>query len=47
MQQVISDIMTFRGSHFRLGVKTGKWLPTNTSSKIEKRMEKRVPRFSI
>ncbi|WP_256075835.1 hypothetical protein, partial [Staphylococcus aureus] len=26
MQQVISDIMTFRGSHFELGGKTGKWL---------------------
>ncbi|NGA43278.1 hypothetical protein G0Y07_05775 [Staphylococcus aureus] len=26
MQQVTSDIMTFRGSHFELGVKTGKWL---------------------
>lgn len=27
MQQVTSDIMTFRGSHFELGVKTGKWFP--------------------
>ena len=47
MQQVTSDIMTFRGSHFELGVKTGKWLQQTPLLKIEKRMEKRVPRFDI
>lgn len=46
MQQVTSDIMTFRGSHFELGVKTGKMALTNTSSKkSRKRMEKTCPTF--
>ncbi|MDR8631573.1 hypothetical protein XD03_14180 [Staphylococcus aureus] len=48
MQQVTSDIMTFRGSHFELGVKTGKWLQqTPLLKNREKEWKKRVPRFDI
>lgn len=46
MQQVTSDIMTFRGSHFELGVKTGKWFQqTPLLKKSRKRMEKTCPTF--
>ena len=45
MQQVTSDIMTFRGSHFELGVKTGKWLQTNTASKNREKNGKTCPTF--
>lgn len=48
MQQATSDIMTFRGSHFELGVKTGKWLQqTPLLKNREKEWKKRVPRFDI
>ncbi len=48
MQQVTSDIMTFRGSHFELGVKTGKWFQqTPLLKNREKEWKKRVPRFDI
>ena len=30
MQNVQSDIMTFRGSHYDLGVETAKWLQKNS-----------------
>lgn len=45
MQQVTSDIMTFRGSHFELGVKTGKWLQQTPLLKIEKKNGKNVSTF--
>ena len=47
MQNVQSDIMTFRGSHYDLGVETAKWLQRTPLLKIVKRMEKRNPRFDI
>ncbi len=48
MQQVTSDIMTFRGSHFKLDVKTDKWLQqTPLLKNREKEWKKRVPRFDI
>ncbi len=35
MQKVRSDIMTHRGSHYDLGVKTALWLQTTPLLKIE------------
>ena len=42
MQNVQSDIMTFRGSHYDLGVETAKWLQRTPLLKIVKRMEKEI-----
>ena len=48
MQKVYSDIMTFRGSHFDLGVETGKWMKqTRLLQNREKEWKKRLPRFDI
>lgn len=48
MQQVKSDIMTFRGSHFDLGVKTAQWLKqTPLLENREREWKKRMPRFDI
>ncbi|MDY5060126.1 C45 family autoproteolytic acyltransferase/hydolase [Staphylococcus simulans] len=48
MQKVHSDIMTFRGSHYDLGVETGKWLKTTKlMQNREKEWKKRLPRFDI
>lgn len=48
MQKVQSDIMTFRGSHFDLGVETGKWMKqTRLLQNREKEWKKRLPRFDI
>ncbi|EHJ07271.1 C45 family autoproteolytic acyltransferase/hydolase [Staphylococcus simiae] len=48
MQQVTSDIMTFRGSHFDLGVATAKWLQqTPLLSNRQQEWKKRIPRFDI
>ena len=40
MQNVQSDIMTFRGSHYDLGVETAKWLQKNSLLKIVKEWKK-------
>ena len=37
MQKVQSDILTHRGSHFDLGVKTAKWMQQTPMLKIEKK----------
>ena len=42
MQNVQSDIMTFRGSPYDLGVETAKWLQRTPLLKIVKRMEKEI-----
>lgn len=48
MQKVQSDIMTFRGSHFDLGVETAKWLKqTRLMQNRENEWKKRLPRFDI
>ncbi|WP_418128832.1 C45 family autoproteolytic acyltransferase/hydrolase [Staphylococcus sp. HKU1] len=48
MQQVKSDILTHRGSHFDLGVQTGQWLKQTALLKNrEKEWRKRMPRFDI
>ncbi|MEB8125497.1 C45 family autoproteolytic acyltransferase/hydrolase [Staphylococcus succinus] len=48
MQTVNSDILTHRGSHFDLGVKTGEWLQqTPLLKNREKEWKKRMPRFDI
>lgn len=48
MQQVKSDVMTFRGSHFDLGVKTAEWLQqTALLANREQEWKKRIPRFDI
>lgn len=48
MQQVSSEIMTFKGSHYDLGVETAKWLQTTEILKNrEKEWRKRTPRFDI
>lgn len=48
MQNVQSDIMTFRGSHYDLGVETAKWLQrTPLLKNREKEWKKRNPRFDI
>lgn len=48
MQQVKSDIMTFRGSHFDLGVSTAQWLKqTPLLQNREREWKKRMPRFDI
>lgn len=48
MQKVQSDIMTFRGSHYDLGVATAKWMQTTPLLKNrEKEWKKRNPRFDI
>ena len=44
MQQVTSDIMTLE-VHIELGVKTGKWLPTNTLLKNREKNGKTCPTF--
>ena len=46
MQNVQSDIMTFRGSHYDLGVETAKWLQRTPLLKIVKKNGKN-PRFDI
>ena len=48
MQEVKSDIMTFRGSHFDLGIKTAQWLKqTPLLDNREREWKKRIPRFDI
>lgn len=48
MQKVRSDIMTHRGSHYDLGVKTALWLQTTPLLKNRnKEWRKRIPRFDI
>ncbi|MCD8908376.1 C45 family autoproteolytic acyltransferase/hydrolase [Staphylococcus arlettae] len=48
MQFVQSDIMTHRGSHFDLGVKTAQWMQqTPLLKNREKEWRKRMPRFDI
>lgn len=48
MQEVKSDIMTFRGSHFDLGIKTAQWLKqTPLLENREREWKKRIPRFDI
>ncbi|AVL77830.1 MULTISPECIES: C45 family autoproteolytic acyltransferase/hydolase [Staphylococcus] len=48
MQKVQSDILTHRGSHFDLGVKTAKWMQQTPMLKNrEKEWKKRMPRFDI
>lgn len=41
MQNVQSDIMTFRGSHYDLGVETAKWLQRTPLLKIVKKNGKK------
>ncbi|HDG4499117.1 TPA: acyl-CoA--6-aminopenicillanic acid acyltransferase, partial [Staphylococcus pseudintermedius] len=48
MQQVSSDVSTFRGTHYDYGVATGQWLQQTAMLKNrEKEWKKRVPRFDI
>ncbi|EGQ3234147.1 linear amide C-N hydrolase [Staphylococcus pseudintermedius] len=48
MQQVSSDVLTFRGTHYDYGVATGQWLQQTAMLKNrEKEWKKRVPRFDI
>jgi predicted choloylglycine hydrolase len=48
MQDVKSDIMTHRGSHFDLGVKTAQWMQqTPLLKNREQEWRKRMPRFDI
>ena len=48
MQNVQTDIMTHRGSHYDLGVQTGNWLKqTKLLKNREQEWKKRIPRFDI
>lgn len=48
MQNVKSDILTFRGSHYDYGVAVGNWMKqTEMLKNREKEWRKRVPRFDI
>ncbi|MCG7339902.1 C45 family autoproteolytic acyltransferase/hydrolase [Staphylococcus sp. ACRSN] len=48
MQNVKSDILTHRGSHFDLGIQTAQWMQqTPLLKNREKEWKKRVPRFDI
>src|SRR5699024_11852326 len=48
MQKVQSDILTHRGSHFDLGIKTAQWMQQTPMLKNrEKEWKKRMPRFDI
>ncbi len=48
MQKVRSDIMTHRGSHYDLGVKTALWLQTTPLLKNRnKEWRKRIPRLIL
>ncbi|QEX28323.1 C45 family autoproteolytic acyltransferase/hydolase [Staphylococcus lugdunensis] len=48
MQHVQSEIMTHRGSHYDLGVKTAQWLrKTPLLKNREQEWKKRMPRFDI
>ncbi|UXR77782.1 MULTISPECIES: C45 family autoproteolytic acyltransferase/hydolase [unclassified Staphylococcus] len=48
MQNVKSDILTFRGTHYDYGVAVGTWLKqTKMLKNREKEWRKRVPRFDI
>ncbi len=48
MQNVTSDILSFRGNHYDYGVMTGQWLQTTALLKNRnKEWKKRVPRFDI
>ena len=48
MQEVKSDIMTFRGSHFDLGIKTAQWLKqTPLLDNREREWKKRIPRLTL
>ena len=48
MQNVKSDILTFRGSHYDYGIAVGTWLQqTEMLKNREEEWRKRVPRFDI
>ncbi|MEJ7488220.1 acyl-CoA--6-aminopenicillanic acid acyltransferase, partial [Staphylococcus pasteuri] len=48
MQNVQSEIMCYRGSHYDLGIHTAKWLKqTDLLKNREKEWKKRIPRFDI
>lgn len=48
MQNVQSEITSYRGSHYDLGVQTAKWLKqTDLLKNREKEWKKRIPRFDI
>lgn len=48
MQDVQSDVMSFRGSHYDLGIKAAQWIKqTNILKNREKEWKKRKPRFNV